>query len=147
MASFAFGFRLEGVHSFTEMDENGIEPKVFWMDALAQAHGLVKPPETDDFEDKDNQALCEQYYAAQQALIASLGCSIHGYGHEYSQEYFVELDVPGERTYELCKKLDLEAMKAVDTPENRERLRHFCAVMGIEYCEPSWCLLRYINLD
>lgn len=149
MMSFAFGFKLDPQHPLAQLDENGMGAKVNWLDELAARMGHVKPVDDEDvdYDDPVTAAAFERYYAAQRELQESLGCCIHEYGHEYSPDFFVEVRVPQDEKYSLCKQLDLEALKAADNPENRERLRHFCKLMDIEYCEPSWCVLRHIHLD
>lgn len=145
MAFLAFGFQLREVHPFTQVNEHG-DLELYWKEALCQRMGIVPLPESADYEDPAVQSQHEHYCAAQAALVENLGCSIEQYGYERAPEFFVQLLLPGAE-YSMNTVLDLDAMNAVNNPANRARLLHFCGVMGIEYREPNWCLLRFINDD
>lgn len=147
MAYLAFGFQLQESYPFTQTGEHG-DVLEYWLDSLCERAGIHAPAEDADYDDPQVQAQHEHYLLASQALVQSLGCKIEQFGYERNPEFFVQLELPrDEGSSFCCKALDLDAMKAVDNESNRNRLRHFCGVMGIEYHEPRWHMLDSFGDD
>lgn len=162
--SLVYGFPVTGDHAFTRVADgtshaiDGAE--AHWMEVLGKALGLepvAEPTEEqegwyddDGYHYREDAVVAElrrphdEYWQRLQELLATFaGATLATAGSDDNPDYYVQVFRPELGHGTFVEVPDLTAVPA----EAVVQARRLCQLLGIEYQEPKWLLVRSWYLD
>ena len=107
-------------------------------DYIAMKLGVTEP----DVPYEGNEALFSKCWEDKRKAIKATGCEVNYHGSSACVMYYVTLTakhLEARRGYP--EAVTEEFLKVTD--EQKEQLKKFCAIIGVEWKEPKWMLASY----
>ena len=114
------------------------ENDIYVDDYVAHKLGVDEP----DIPYEGNEELYSKFWEEKSAAIKATGCEVDYHGSSACVMYYVTLTAK-HFTAHRGYPTEIKPEDLVVTDEQKEQLKKFCEIIGVEWKEPKWMLASY----